>query len=626
MAEKIRILNARVPVGGNARDQIDTMLDLAAGLRFEDPVQAMELAQTANERSFQIEFGGDPYIQGVAVSCRLLAELNNDLDNFDLALSYLFNALSSFEELNDPKQIAHALDGIGQVYSRLGAYHEASQYFEQELQLIKSDEDGKATADLLLRIGKVGVYAGDSSRTLSSLRQAYMLYEDLNDLQGRAAALAAISNAWITLENYVEARRFCEESVDLFQKLHLTRDRVGMMNTLAEVQAELGDDEKARLQLQKSLRLARKNNLQYEAASAIYQLAGLDLKSGDLTRAAGRYQQGLEISQQTGARQLSAMFHRRLADLEEKRGDFPAAFRHSRLHHELQEDLMNEAAAARLHNMEIAFRAETSRQELRIYRQKTAALKDEIAERKKIEDDLRQTNLQLRQEIVEREHLISDLDSFSYMVAHDLKNPLQVVMFGSQMLLENLKDTLDDESVFSLQNILQMGHKMRAIIDELLVLASVRQQEITLQPLDMIAVLRDVRSRLKTLIDETSAEIIQPEQWPVALGHSPWVEEVWTNYISNGLKYGGKPPRIELGATPLGDGYIRFWVRDNGIGLGENSRERLFTPFKRFNQLHATGHGLGLSIVKRIVEKLGGEVSAESDGKGKGSVFGFTHD
>jgi signal transduction histidine kinase len=95
------------------------------------------------------------------------------------------------------------------------------------------------------------------------------------------------------------------------------------------------------------------------------------------------------------------------------------------------------------------------------------------------------------------------------------------------------------------------------------------------------------------------------------------------NYLSNALKYGGKPPRVELGADPPADTMVRFWVRDNGIGISAEERERLFTAFTRLDQARARGHGLGLSIVERIVARLGGAVSVESE-VGKGSTFSFT--
>jgi two-component system sensor histidine kinase/response regulator len=159
-------------------------------------------------------------------------------------------------------------------------------------------------------------------------------------------------------------------------------------------------------------------------------------------------------------------------------------------------------------------------------------------------------------------------------------------------------------------------------------------------PLDMASIVAEAQQRLAHMIEGHQAEIVLSDTWPAATGYGPWVEEVWVNYLSNAIKYGGRPPRVELGfvvsacpdrsprappngATAQPDGMVCFWVRDNGPGLTSEEQARLFTPFTRLDQVRAKGHGLGLSIVRRIVEKLGGQVGVESE-VGRGSVFTFT--
>lgn len=624
MIERIRMLEARLASAQDAPQEVDAMLDLAWELRHAEPARALELAQTASERSASSDLFSVSYQKGMAVGFLLLGLLHSDLANYDQSLSYLFSALTPLEELKDMKHVGEALDAIALVYSRLGAYQEALQFYEQKLRLVKMLGDKKSEADLLSHIGVVEVCWGDSNRALTYLSQALSLYEELGDLEGQAEVLGTCCSAYCNMEDYTNARLSGEKSAALYQQINSRKGEAEALNNLGEVYLALGDDKKALGHFQKSLKLAGEVGLRYEAAHVVYHIGNIYLQQGELAKALDQYQRGLAVAEEIGGKQLCVEFHQNISEAFKQQGDYEKALDHYERFHRLKEDIFNEAANARLRNLEIAFQAEASRQELQVYRIKTAALNDEIIERKKIEENLRETNEQLRRQIHEREQLISDLDSFSHMVAHDLKNPLQVVIFGSQMLLEMLQESLDEDAAVILRNILQMGHKMRAIIDELLVLASVRQQEITLQPLDMGMLIEDVKARLTPLMEEYNAVILAPDKWPVALGHAPWVEEVWANYISNAIKYGGKPPRIELGATLLGNGYIRFWVRDNGMGLRAEARKKLFTPFKRFSPTQATGHGLGLSIVKRIVEKLGGEVFAESEGLGQGSVFSFT--
>jgi signal transduction histidine kinase len=216
-----------------------------------------------------------------------------------------------------------------------------------------------------------------------------------------------------------------------------------------------------------------------------------------------------------------------------------------------------------------------------------------------------------------------ELDAFAHMVAHDLQSPLGLIKGYAHLLKTQAR--LSEELEEYLNIIARNGQKMGTIIKELLVLASVHKAEVELKPLNMGRIVAEAQQRLSYMIEEYQAQISIPSAWPTALGHAPWVEEVWMNYLSNAIKYGGQPPRLQLGATAQSDGQVRFWIRDNGKGLNPADQERLFKPFNKLNQLQLEGYGLGLSIVRYIIEKLGGRVGAESDGvNSKGSLFFFT--
>ncbi|HXV97450.1 MAG TPA: hybrid sensor histidine kinase/response regulator [Anaerolineae bacterium] len=240
---------------------------------------------------------------------------------------------------------------------------------------------------------------------------------------------------------------------------------------------------------------------------------------------------------------------------------------------------------------------------------------------------LAEQNERLQLEIIEREKLIEELNAFAHTVAHDLKNPLGVTI-SYALFLQKYRPKLSEEELQKrLDIIVRNGQKMNNIINELLLLASVRTGEIAWRPLNMAEIVAEVQSRLAFMIEEYGAEVIVPDAsaWPAAQGYAPWVEEIWTNYVSNAIKYGGQPPRLELGGTVTAAGMVQFWVRDNGGGLSPEEQAELFIPFTRISQANVEGHGLGLSIVQRIVEKLGGMVGVESEGvPGRGSVFTFT--
>jgi PAS domain S-box-containing protein len=245
----------------------------------------------------------------------------------------------------------------------------------------------------------------------------------------------------------------------------------------------------------------------------------------------------------------------------------------------------------------------------------------DITERKGAEEALRSRTAEL-------EERNKELDAFAHTVAHDLQNPLGMVIGFAETLEQSYARLPEKELQRYLRAVTRSGRRMSNIIDELLLLARMRKMELEAMPLDMASVVAGAEQRLADMIERYQAEIVSPDTWPVALGYSPWVEEIWVNYLSNALKYGGRPPRIELGADwvtdgPAGDSMLRFWVRDNGPGLTPEEQAQLFVPFTQLAKIQVKGHGLGLSIVQRIAEKLGGRVGVESE-VGKGSIFWFS--
>ena len=236
---------------------------------------------------------------------------------------------------------------------------------------------------------------------------------------------------------------------------------------------------------------------------------------------------------------------------------------------------------------------------------------------------IRKLQKNLQEQIDERDKLIEELDAFAHTVAHDLKGPLGSIIGYIDFLETDEGKTSVEKQKELLKFIGRTAQKMNTIIQELLLLASVRKGKMKTKSLDMAQIVTEARSRLSFMTEEYKAVFTVPEEWPVAMGYPSWVEEIWVNYISNAIKYGGKLPHVELGATVQEDGMIRFWVQDNGPGLTPEEQKKLFVPFTRLDQVRAEGHGLGLSIVQRIAERLGGNVGVEST-VGQGSRFFFT--
>ncbi|MCB0213231.1 MAG: hybrid sensor histidine kinase/response regulator, partial [Anaerolineae bacterium] len=219
---------------------------------------------------------------------------------------------------------------------------------------------------------------------------------------------------------------------------------------------------------------------------------------------------------------------------------------------------------------------------------------------------LKKLQYDLQESIEKLETQNEALDTFARTVAHNLKNPLTVIINSAEFIDEFTQ--LPENMQPYLQNIIKTGRQMSNTTDALLLLAQVRRQDIRLEAVDMAKVFLQSQNKLQYLIDTYQATLVYPTTWPAALGYGPWIEEIWVNYLSNAIKYGGRPPEITIGTNIASNGHIQFWIQDNGVGLAPDEQAKLFTEFTRLKEDEIEGNGLGLAIVQRIVKRMGGYV------------------
>jgi signal transduction histidine kinase len=229
----------------------------------------------------------------------------------------------------------------------------------------------------------------------------------------------------------------------------------------------------------------------------------------------------------------------------------------------------------------------------------------------------------LRRQAASLASLNAELEAFSGSVSHDLKAPLRAMRAWTQIVLEECSGkVLDGEGQAKLQRVLEAGDRMDGLIASLLSYAKISRAEITIERLDLTSVVRDALDPLKSELDHRHAELRVGEPLGCVMGHRSSLGQAVNNLVSNAIKFvrAGRPPLVVL-RSELRRGRRRLWVEDNGIGIGEGDRERIFRPFERLHgQKEYAGHGIGLAIVQRAVERQGGTVGLESE-PGKGSRF-----
>lgn len=232
----------------------------------------------------------------------------------------------------------------------------------------------------------------------------------------------------------------------------------------------------------------------------------------------------------------------------------------------------------------------------------------------------------------ELERSNSDLDSFAYIASHDLKEPLRGIHNFSHFLLEDYGDKLDEEGIEQLQTLVRLSERLESLLDSLLHYSRVGRAALELEELGFRELVDDAFELVSTRLKESGALVSVAPDLPRVLVDRNSMTEVLTNLITNAVKYNDKPEkRVEIGlvrdvSDPGGLPAARvFYVKDNGIGISDSNREAVFRIFKRLHgrNEYGGGSGLGLTIVKKVVERHGGKVWIESQ-PDAGATFFFT--
>ena len=249
----------------------------------------------------------------------------------------------------------------------------------------------------------------------------------------------------------------------------------------------------------------------------------------------------------------------------------------------------------------------------------------DVTEREHMHEEIRRTNACLEAKVAERTEALSktiaELERFTYMVAHDLRAPLRGIHRYSELLLEDHELPEGDAKRY-LHRVVNAAKRMDGLIGDLLTYSRVGLNQTKPERQDLNQVVQETVDAIAGQIEECGAKVNISGTFPAVLCDRLLLNQILMNRLSNALKFvpPGRKPSIKIWATRCGR-FTRLWVQDNGIGIEARYRDRVFALFERLHREHEyPGTGMGLAIVNRAVEQMGGKVGVESE-LGRGSRF-----
>lgn len=242
--------------------------------------------------------------------------------------------------------------------------------------------------------------------------------------------------------------------------------------------------------------------------------------------------------------------------------------------------------------------------------------------------ELKRNEIKIRELMAELEASNKELQSFAYIASHDLKEPLRGIKNYAMILKDDYVGLLDEAGVGFLNSLIKSCGRLELLLESLLHYSKVGNLKLNLKSLDAQGIINDVKDTIHHLLKQKNAIVKVDGHLPQVMADESRLNEVFTNLITNGLKYNDKPePFIHIGYAPEKSSQesVCFYVKDNGIGIEKSKIDTVFEIFQRLHKKeeYGGGAGAGLTITKRIIERHKGSIWLEST-PGDGTTFYFT--
>ncbi len=236
---------------------------------------------------------------------------------------------------------------------------------------------------------------------------------------------------------------------------------------------------------------------------------------------------------------------------------------------------------------------------------------------RRLQDHAQELERLVAQRTASLEETIESLEGVCYTIAHDLRAPLRAVQSFTEVLLEDYGNKFDKQGKEFAERIVAAATRMDLLINDLLAYAKLSHSQLPLEALDLNDEMNRVREQIGPQLSTQNGELTV-HRLPTVLANAIVMDQVFANLISNSLKFvaTGTAPKIEIGSEKLNGTMARIYVQDNGIGIPAEHRERVFGLFQRLHHEEYPGTGVGLAIVKKGVERMGGNVNIASSSNG----------
>lgn len=558
-----------------------------------------------------LEGNEDPILKAKAYN--LICKIRIKQQDYNEILDYGKEVLTISQANGDIEKEIIATSNLGVYYATRLDYKSAIEYFYSSLEKSKAIQFDRQTAQNLINLGTIYARLFNPQESLSNYQAVVEKYDQVLVDTTKTIIFNNIGNIHFEEKSYEESKKHFEKSLALAEKIQYTEMIALALAHLGKLSCEENDFGTAMSYADRANELLEDLGDVNAKSINILNFAKLAHHSGDFETAILHLKKGIEISKKVRNEENEIACYRLLSEFYKNKKDFENAFHFKSLYAEKQEDYLKKQRNRQILDQEITFATREKEQQIEALTQANqlqAMLLQKQEEVERANEQLTQANEELKQ--------------FAYVASHDLKEPLRMIGSYTQIINRKFASEIDESTQTYFYYVTDGVERMNNLLDGLLKYATVGRGAQELKVVNLNDTILICQANLRLLIEETKTKL-EVDELPSILGIGSLLSQLFQNLISNAIKFRNKDtiPEITIRSEERKSEYL-ISIKDNGIGIKEEYKERIFVIFQR---LHARtdyeGTGIGLAICHKIMQRMGGKIWVESE-YGNGSTFFFT--
>jgi len=596
--------------------------------------------------------------ESAAISARVkLAQSLVKQSEYGTALDHLKIAEANPLLSNNSEEQDKVFSLLGTIYEALGSYENAFNYLIKALKNREKAGDSEGMAESWYKIGSMYYSQKKYTQSLEFYEKALLLCEKDTTINRKYLlnCLSAVGSVYEELDQQEESLRYNSRALVLAERISNDRNKAYALLNIGENYTNLKDYAKAKEYLLKAMKMSNTLNTPRLSILCHLRMGELQMKTGAYADAEQSLRQAYSLCKKSGSNSILIEVLEMMAQMQQLKGNHQASNAFLLEYIMMKDSLINEASINQINTLNTLYEVGKKETAIQLLQQKNklaevkrktnqrtmigllvfmvllgllllrvTRLARQLRESNKILQDL---NSQIELQNLQLQSYNEELRQYAYVASHDLQEPLRTIGSFVSIIKRRYTDQLDEQAQQYMDFVTNGVSRLQLLLKDLLAYTRIDRENTGFTKVETREVVTEVISSLQQVIEESGAQIdYDAASMPAVMGNQSRLGQIFQNLISNGIKFRGEQaPIVEVGCMPDADKkeYL-FYVKDNGIGIPEDFRTKMFEMFTRLHSREAyEGTGIGLATCRKIVEKHGGRIWAESE-PGMGSAIFFT--